>query len=754
MKKSFSKTIAVLLAVLMVVCSLPLTVLAADETRSNVQLQFGAYYASGEGHQTYVDTNYIGFGDSGLKTAKLDYNKASGTITEASSGHTYGVGDFFTVSVLLENTSSLAAAQVGIKYSDNIVPAAVGYDDEGNQALFPASDVSEVVDENFAPNEAITEQSGNAIYNTDSSTVGELSYIDADANTMWANFAVQDGTDAADVSSTTIGVNTYTNTAVLATFGFKIVGDGAVTFSLADTKDIDSAYYVETIANGGKVEEYKTYTTTDYDGSTALDFMGDNENIESKKYTVKFVDENGATISEAEYTEGAAVTAPALPATTHDDDNHYTYSWDVTPAATATADATYTRVKTAAAHTWDAGVKQSDGSTLYTCTFDGCGATKSEAAEHVHTWGEWTYNGDAKYDTATKTGTDGTQTRVCSECGESETVTAPNTGLLVRQATQLSIDSAIMIKTWVRKDICDYFDSFYMSVTYPTKEGDKTEVVEECDTGTSKGVTYYRFSFDKIMPHYLNEEAKYTFYGVKDGVTYWGDTYEYAVTTYLKAQLDKYNTTSYPSTYSNYRRLLADIIWYGYKAQIQQGYGITDGKKTPMTDYITAEQLSYRTTTDLTLESIDDKNYATIDNPSAQIGTNLRMGASVDLVVVMAKKTSSCPDLDTLKVEVTKEGSEPEIYTVQDNPKMFAKSGNYLNFYYNGVKGNEASVPVYVRLLDADGNAVSNTRRMNIESYCYTQITGTKASQELKDVCDAIMRYARSSAAYIANKTA
>ena len=41
---------------------------------------------------------------------------------------------------------------------------------------------------------------------------------------------------------------------------------------------------------------------------------------------------------------------------------------------------------------------------------------------------------------------------------------------------------------------------------------------------------------------------------------------------------------------------------------------------------------------------------------------------------------------------------------------------------------------------------------MNIESYCYTQISGTKASQALKDVCDAIMRYARSSAKYIADK--
>ena len=131
---------------------------------------------------------------------------------------------------------------------------------------------------------------------------------------MWANFAVQDGTDAVNLTAPKqVGVNTFTKTAVLATFGFKIVGEGAVTFSLADSKDVDSAYYVETIANGGKVEEYKTYTQTNYDGSTALDFMNNNENIESTKYTVKFVGADGTVISEAQYTEGATVTVPDLP---------------------------------------------------------------------------------------------------------------------------------------------------------------------------------------------------------------------------------------------------------------------------------------------------------------------------------------------------------------------------------------------------------------------------------------------------------
>ncbi|WP_308617249.1 hypothetical protein [uncultured Eubacterium sp.] len=743
---------------MMIVCSFPLTVLAADSNRTNINLQFGDVSNKKDTPKNYnVERRGASINDfvnySGLNSTKLDYS--NGKIAG------YSKGDFFTVSVLVENVSKIAAAEVAIKYSDSISPAYIKNVNSGT-AVVEYTEGKPAI-EGFQPLEAITQQSGDAIHNK-THTLGETSYVDADKKIIHAKFAAQAGTDYADTSIITAGKQELTNTAVLATFMFKIVSDGDITFTL-DTPE--TAYYLETIANGGKVDEYKTYVPKSEGAEAELDFMGKNEynGSTSTSYTITFNDENGKVLQSGSYEEGTDVIAPALPAVTHDDEKHYTYSWDKEVVSPAAADATYTRVKTGAVHEWNQGVVTKEPTTTetgiktYTCTFDGCGATKTETLDklpeaHVHKWGEWKYNGDAKWDATAKVGTNGTQTRTCTECGETETKEAPHTDRLCRQATQLSIDSAILVKTWVPKDVCDYYDSFYMSVTYTTREGVKTEVVDEYGTGTSKGVKYYTFSFDKIMPHTLNEEATYTFYGIKDGVTYWGDAYNYAITTYLKSQLDKYNTTAYPTSYSNYRRLLADIIWYGYKAQIQQGYGITNGNKKPMTDYITPEQLAYRTTEDITLKTIDDKNYVTIDNPSAQIGTNLRMGASVDLVVVMAKKTTSCPALDTLQVEVTKEGQQPEIFTVENNPDMFQVSGKYLNFYYNGVKGNEASIPVYVRLLDANGNVISNTRRMSIESYCYSQITGTKATQALKDVCDAIMRYAKSSAQYIANKKA
>lgn len=717
MKKSFSKTIAVLLAVLMVVCSLPMTVFAAGESRSNVQLQFGTYFASGaDTHQTYVDESYSGFGDSGLNTAKLDYDKATGTITEASSGHTYGVGDFFTVSVLLENTSSLAATQVGIKYSDNIVPAAVGENEDGLTALLPATDVTSPT-EGYAPNEAITSQSGNAIYNTASSTVGEISYIDADKKTMWANFAVQDGTDAVNLTAPkTVGVNTFTKTAVLATFGFKIVGEGAVTFSLADSKDIDSAYYVETIANGGKVEEYKTYTQTNYDGSTALDFMGDNENIESTKYTVKFVGADGTVISEAQYAEGATVTVPDLPkAEKISDTQHNTYAWDTEPSLTATADATYTAVATAEGHKWNAGEKQNDGSTLYTCTV--CGSTKSETA-HVHSWGEWTYNGDAEY-TSAKVYKDGTATRRCATCNETETKTIENTGLLRARSANASFGAEILMNVGTRTAQVNAFDEVYCKFT--REDGVETDVPLSKST-VSGSNTMFPYG---VTPQSMSSPVKITYYGKKDGILVWGPEYTYTMTTnYIVPQLNK-------STSEVYKKFLVELMYYGAAAQVYNNWK-TD---KPMTDELTDEQKALHNTSTPTLTNITNTKQVEIANAKTTWrAVNVEYGS----VTVMLLKTKAYTPTADLKAVVQVAG-EPQqrVYYYSENPEYFVKENGGICFRFEECNANKLRSAVDVTLYEGD-TAITNTIRYSVESYCATRKEGTT----IYPFTQQLMRYA------------
>ncbi|MFR2095463.1 hypothetical protein [Eubacterium sp.] len=740
MKKSFSKTIAVLLAVLMVVCSLPMTVFAAGESRSNVQLQFGTYFASGaDTHQTYVDENIAGFGDSGLNTAKLDYNKATGTITEASSGHTYGVGDFFTVSVLLENTSSLAASQVGIKYSDNIVPAAVGVNDEGYEALVEATSVTSPKD-GFAPNEAITDQSGNAIYNTASSTVGEISYIDADQKTMWANFAVQDGTDAVNLTAPkTVGVNTFTKTAVLATFGFKIVGDGAVTFSLADSKDVDSAYYVETIANGGKVEEYKTYTQTNYDGSTALDFMNNNENIESTKYTVKFVGADGTVISEAQYAEGATVTVPDLPkAEKISDTQHKTYAWDKEPALTATADATYTAVATTEDHKWNAGEKQNDGSTLYTCTV--CGATKSETA-HVHSY-TWKYNGDAYYKTKNDR-KDGTMTGTCS-CGDTVTKTVPGTSLLRANSYSLILDNSLTINFKITKANVSSFNNIVVKAN--TKFGPQ----QVFESPTKDDGATYQYAIG-LPPQYVKDDIELVAYSTYEGVEVWGPTYGRSVLTYVNAQFNNANVTGDNASNKNkaFRTMLVNILNYATAAQKKINYDTANLANAGLTE----AQKAWASPDIQSFNNVKNYDAVTIDNPTARFAAGgLKLEDAVVPRMTFALKEGAV-DIKDITLEATV-GGKTFTYTQADNPEAFqfyrranGKLGteNRYYFYFTDILANQMSETISFQI-KVNGKAVSNVCTYSVESYVNQSYP--TANEIDKNLYMTMMKYGTSAVAY------
>ncbi len=738
MKKSFSKTIAVLLAVLMVVCSLPMTVFAANETRSNVQLQFGAYYAnSAPNHQTYIDDSGDGFDQSGLNTAKLDYNKVTGTITEASSKHTYGVGDFFTVSVLLENTSSLAAAQVGIKYSDNIVPAAVNTD--GDKLIEASPEVGG--SEGFMPYEAITAQSGNAIYNGEKSTVGEISYIDADKKTMWANFALQDGKDAVDLTAPkTVGVNTFKNTAVLATFGFKIVGKGAVTFSLADSKDADSAYYLETIANGGKVEEYKTYTATSYTGSTSLDFMGKNENIASTKYTVKFVYEDGTVISQAEYEEGAKVVVPELPkAKKISDTQHNTYAWDTEPALTATADATYTAVATAKNHNWDTGVKQDDGSTLYTCT--DCGATKSETA-HVHSWGEWTVKEQAVYNVS-----DTVMTRKCKTCGETEDKTIANTKTLRPSAINLTLGSniAVNLKVAASRITPSNFDSVYAVVNkVNSKTGTKAETTIDKFEILQDG--RYQYVYDQMNPQNMLDTYDIVFYAVtKDGIVAPGPSYSYkSIAAYAKSEIEKPANANK----TNYKRMLVDMLKYGAAAQVYMNYN-TDIFATSV---LSEEQMALGSSVVTPLyKKTQNTKFAVIDNPTRGWKTvGLILDSAVRVRFKLGATGTGAPvtedDLNKIAVKVKVDGGKEYLINYSEHPECFsydAKAGQIV-FDFNELAVSQIRNKVYYTICDLDGKALSNTMEYTAETFVMSK-TGS-----LKTLLDAMMVYADSCRDYVA----
>ena len=159
---------------------------------------------------------------------------------------------------------------------------------------------------------------------------------------------------------------------------------------------------------------------TDYEANGGVDPV--------TQYTVKFENYAGQVVSETKYDEGtaaASVTVPENTAASYDDDNHYTYAW---PEITdVTGDVTYKETRTATAHNW---VKDDEASKEATCTEAGdivynCTVGGEQMHEYPealgHSYTSYVYNNDATCQA------DGTETAKCDRCDMTDTRTAAGT---------------------------------------------------------------------------------------------------------------------------------------------------------------------------------------------------------------------------------------------------------------------------------------------------------------------------------------
>ncbi len=350
---------------------------------------------------------------------------------------------------------------------------------------------------------------------------------------------------------------------------------------------------------------------------------------------------------------------------------------------------------------------------------------KNKNEEHTHTWSDWKYNNDAVYNSSSDY-KDGTQTRTCSACGESETKEAPNTALLRRRGNALSLESSITLATYITKDVVDYYDEVYAEFT----RNGKTEKVYPSDkTLTSNSIVYCIFDYTGISPQALGDDVSITFYGVKDGVTYNGNAYKYSATDYIKSTLNK------PTSSAKLKTLLVDLVYYGEACQVYQNYK-TDNL---LTDILTDEQKALRSTADLNLTNIKNASYETCENRLVKFGTALRLNNSVEIAIPLNMTNVTLDDL-SFKVKIS---SRTLTYTYAENPDNFEKGKDgYWYFYFDGVYANQMSDEVFITAYKGD-EQVSYTLKYSVESYAAT-VTDAK----LKAVTDAMMRYGNSAKAY------
>ena len=417
MNKTFKKAIAVILSVLMVVLSVPFTALAAPgDYEPNAKMYFGTFVennASG-----YTDYSTCGTGSekfdsaASLYGAPVDYTykvvdgkKTSGTLSiNKDKANTFnaaiespyevlskdiqlGVGDYFTMTLNVENLTTLSALLAQIQFSDSIEPAGIYSYKSGRKTVYKLGTESERAaakgtwedgkgGTNFLPlysmckngidkdvvNNDLCQKSA-IIANKEDGKMNVINYAFACPNVDITGISDPNGLFVDPTTGDASGY-TYTNSAPVATFVFKIVTDDPIEFSLYNSSNIKSLACVVNNSDGTLLSSLTTYAKnvynedtntndgdTEHPGSKKFTFMGFNEFREAPKpstYTIKFVRADGVDVPSQTVNAGEKPTVPdSNTAKTIESDNagHHTvttYSWPDVPVATE--DATYNEV--------------------------------------------------------------------------------------------------------------------------------------------------------------------------------------------------------------------------------------------------------------------------------------------------------------------------------------------------------------------------------------------------------------------------
>ena len=415
MNKTFKKAIAVILSVLMVVLSVPFTALAAPgDYEPNMKMYFGTFVE--DNAKGYTDYSTCGTGSekfgsyASLYGAPVDYNytvvngnTTSGTLTiSKDKANTFnsaidnafptlendvqlGVGDYFTMTVAVENIKVLSSILAQVQFSDSIEPAGIYSYKSGRKNVYKLGTETERAAAkgtwekgkgglSYLPLYSLCEEGvSKSSFTTDGSNSSQIiankedgKYNVLDYSWSWPNV---DTTSVADpdglfVDPTTGEASgyTYTNAIPVATFVFKIVTNDPIQFHIYNPTNVKSFSYVGPNSDGIMLNQLTTYAKnmwdtktntntgdTEWPGSRKSTFMGFNEFREAPKpstHTITFTTIGGELTTQT-VNDGAMPTIPANTATTAptpvDSTHHSVTSYKWTPeVVAATADAAYT----------------------------------------------------------------------------------------------------------------------------------------------------------------------------------------------------------------------------------------------------------------------------------------------------------------------------------------------------------------------------------------------------------------------------
>jgi ABC-type uncharacterized transport system substrate-binding protein len=384
-----------------------------------------------------------------------------------------------------------------------------------------------------------------------------------------------------------------------------------------------------------------------------------------------------------------------------------------------------------------------------------CGAELSRETTTVpalgHNWSAWTSNND------------GTHSRTCSVCNETETHDCEfgddnvcdvcgyerSTEMDLFIGMTLSLEGATSVNYLVPKAALDAYglDSFKMVVVHTDYDRDTgvyseetRELAAEAELYVAGGANYYKFVYAEIPAMKLNDVMIAHVEGEKDGVTFTSAVLERNPIQYC------YNATNNAAAGENLQKTCANMILYAAAAQTLFNYNTANLATAAWTQ--TQEALCERDVP--AWENIDSREPLESGKLVNIIGTTLDVNSRVDMRYVMSFEDGV--DYTTLTMYCTYTTYQDDTVTVEIPGTTWTDYQGYKAATMDVLNAAEMRSLLTAVVKDANGNVVSETYHTNVQSYGCKIYNNASAPQNLKDLMVAMVNYGDAAEVLLKNK--
>ena len=320
-------------------------------------------------------------------------------------------------------------------------------------------------------------------------------------------------------------------------------------------------------------------------------------------------------------------------------------------------------------------------------------------------------------------------------CGKQE-MKEPMLDAALKLGHTLNLASDISVNLAVSKSLLEGYD---MDTVYILAELDVYEGEEKVGTRTFKLLPdaqdkYYYFTLKGLTAINMNDRIRSTLYGTKDGQEYYSAMDDYSVADYAYAQL---NRATVPE---KLKKLCADLLVYGTKAQIYKNYRLDRLPDSNMTE----AHRAYLADVDAVIFGNTNQILDDLENASVKwAGKSLILDSKVCLNFIFSPGSYAGEVSDlTLHVSYTDTYGEIKELLLTD-AQLYNSRLNYYSFTLDTLLAAELRSVVSVQIYAGD-SPVSATLQYSADTY------GNNKTGALLDLCKALFAYSDSAKAYFA----